>query len=99
LKLIVRPEYRGLGIGSLMFNLLFHEGLMYDFRKMIVRYFPDNLSFINILGHHDFEPETVLQNYVLDEAANEWKDLVTASCNLQIRASDLKLQVHTARHP
>lgn len=99
LKLIVHPEYRGLGIGSLMFNLLFHAGLIYDFHKMIARYFPDNLSFINILGHHDFEPETVLQNYVLDEATNEWKDLVTASCNMQIRAVNLKLQVHTARLP
>ncbi|MEW6143574.1 MAG: GNAT family N-acetyltransferase [Thermodesulfobacteriota bacterium] len=99
LKLIVRPDCRGLGIGSRMFDLLFHAGLSYSFHKMISRYFTDNLSFINILGHYDFEPETVLQNYVLYEAANEWKDLVTASCNMRIRAADLKLQVHTARHP
>lgn len=99
LKLIVHPDYRGLGIGSLMFNMLCYEGLIYGFHKIIVRYFPDNIRFITILGHYNFEPETVLQNYVLDEAANEWKDLVIASCNLQIRAVDLKLHLHTARLP
>jgi L-amino acid N-acyltransferase YncA len=99
LKLIVHPEYRGLGIGSLMFKLLFREGLIYDFHKMIARYFTDNLSFVNILSHYDFEPETMLQNYLLNEAADEWKDLVIASCNLHVRAVNLELQRHTARLP
>lgn len=82
-KLVVHPEYRGNGIGSYMFNLLLYEGLKNHFQKIIVRYIPDNVSFTKILGHYGFEPETVLNYYVLDETTNEQKDLVIASYDLQ----------------
>jgi RimJ/RimL family protein N-acetyltransferase len=82
-KLVVHPEYRGNGLGSQMFNLLLYEGLKHQFQKIIVRYIPDNISFMKILGHYGFEPETVLNYYVLDEATNEQKDLVIASYDLQ----------------
>jgi RimJ/RimL family protein N-acetyltransferase len=83
LKLIVHPKYRGRGLGSQMFNLLLFEGLKHHFQKIIVRYIPDNLSFIKILGRYGFEPETILNYYVLDEETNEQKDLVIASYDLQ----------------
>lgn len=82
-KLIVHPEYRGLGIGSHMFNLLLYEGLKHRFQKIIVRYLRDNASFIKILDRYGFEPETVLNYYVTDEVTNEQKDLVIASYDLQ----------------
>lgn len=82
-KLVVHPDYRGKGLGSQMFNLLLYEGLKHQFQKIIVRYIPDNTSFVKILGHYGFEPETVLNYYVLDEATNEQKDLVIASYDLQ----------------
>ena len=83
LKLIVHPKYRGKGLGSEMFNLLLFEGLKHHFQKIIVRYIPDNLSFTKILGRYGFEPETILNYYVLDEVTNEQKDLVIASYDLQ----------------
>jgi len=82
-KLVVHPEYRAKGLGSQMFNLLLFEGLKHQFQKIIVRYIPDNVSFKKILGHYGFEPEAVLNYYVLDEATNEQKDLVIASYDLQ----------------
>lgn len=82
-KLVIHPEYRGKGLGSQMFNLLLYEGLKHHFQKIIVRYIPDNLSFMKILGHYGFEPETVLSYYVTDEVTNEQKDLVIASYDLQ----------------
>jgi len=41
------------------------------------------MSFIKILGHYGFEPETVLNYYVTDEITKEQKDLVIASYDLQ----------------
>lgn len=82
-KLIVHPEYRGRGLGSQMFNLLLYEGLKHHFQKIIVRYIPDNLSFKKILSHYGFNPETVLNCYVMDDATKEQKDLVIASYDLQ----------------
>lgn len=82
-KLIIHPKYRGKGLGSQMFNLLLYEGLKHHFQKIIVRYIPGNLSFMKILEHYGFEPETVLNYYVTDEVTNEQKDLVIASYDLQ----------------
>lgn len=82
-KLVVDPECRGNGLGSLMFNLLLFEGLKRHFQKIIVRYLNDNLSFIRILNHYGFEPESILNYYVVDEDTRDQKDLVVASYDLQ----------------
>ena len=82
-KLIIHPKFRGKGLGSQMFNLLLYEGLKHHFQKIIVRYIPGNMSFMKILGHYGFEPETVLSYYVTDELTNEQKDLIIASYDLQ----------------
>ncbi|HML94006.1 MAG TPA: GNAT family N-acetyltransferase [Thermodesulfobacteriota bacterium] len=82
-KLVVDPEFRGKGLGSLMFNILLYEGLKRQFQKIIVRYLHDNTSFIKILNHYGFEPESVLNYYVVDEDTSDQKDLVVASYDLQ----------------
>ena len=82
-KLIVHPRYRGIGLGSQLFNLLLYEGLRHHFQKIIVRYVPDNVSFTSILNHYGFNPETILNCYVVDETTKEQKDLIIASYDLQ----------------
>lgn len=83
LKLIVDPGYRGLGLGSQLFNILICEGLKREFQKIIVRYLSDNASFAKILDSYGFKPETVLSRYVSDESSNNSKDLVIASFDLE----------------
>jgi len=82
IKLIVHPDYRGLGLGSQMFHILLNEGINKNFRKIIVRYVTGNLSFSKILSHYGFEPETVLNSYIKDEKEGVTKDLIIASYNL-----------------
>lgn len=83
IKLIVRPEYRDEGIGSQMFHILLNEGIERNYRKIIVRYALENLSFSKILSHYGFKPETVLKSYVEDENSGISSDLVIASYNLE----------------
>jgi RimJ/RimL family protein N-acetyltransferase len=83
IKLIVDPDYRGRGLGSQMFNTLLAKGLKYNFEKIIVRFTPDNKSFIRMLEHFGFKPEAVLNCYVKCEETGEHKDLVIASYNLE----------------
>ena len=83
LKLIVDPEYRGKGLGSQLFYILLYEGLKLHIQKIIVRYISDNSSFIKILDHYGFTPETVLSSYVRNESSSITKDLVIASFSLE----------------
>ncbi len=83
LKLLVDPEYRGKGLGSQFFSILLHEGLKHHFEKIIVRYVTDNNSFIKILNHYGFNPETVLSSYVKNESSNVIKDIVIASFSFE----------------
>ena len=81
LKIIVIPKYRGKGLGSVMFNLLLQHGLKLKIQKIIVRYLADNKNFMNILRHYDFQPESLLNQYILDDKKHH-KDLIIASFNL-----------------
>jgi len=83
LNLIVDPDYRGKGLGSQLFNILLYEGLKQHFEKIIVRYISGNISFMKILNHYGFKPETVLSCYVKDESSSLTKDLVIASFDLE----------------
>ncbi len=83
IKLIVHPDYRGLGLGSQMFHMLLNEGIKKNFSKIIVRYTVGNISFSKILSHYGFEPETVLNSYIKDENTGVAKDLIIASYNLE----------------
>jgi RimJ/RimL family protein N-acetyltransferase len=83
IKLLVRPDYRGKGLGSQMFHILLNEGIEHHFRKIIVRYVTNNLSFNKILNHYGFEPETVLSSYIKDETDGVTRDLIIASYNLE----------------
>ncbi len=82
IKLIVKPDYRNQGIGSYMFNTLLHEFLERKLQKVIVRYTPDNMSFIKIINRYGFKPETVLKSYVKIDKDNKEQDLIIASYNL-----------------
>jgi RimJ/RimL family protein N-acetyltransferase len=83
IKLLVGPRNRGKGIGSKLFNHLLFEVFKMRIRKVIVRFTPDAISFIRIIEHYGFKPETVLRCYVMDENTNEKKDLIIASFNLE----------------
>ena len=82
-KLIVKPEYRGQGIGSIMFNALLNEIFNMKINKVIVRFSADNLSFIKILNNYGFKAETVLKSYISLPGKNINKDLIIASYNLE----------------
>lgn len=81
-KLIIRPDFRGRGLGTQLFNILLYEGLKRNLRKLVVRYFPDNTSFKKILDHYDFRAETTLSYYVKEYNENDRKDIIIASYNI-----------------
>ena len=83
IKLIVKPDYRNQGIGSYMFNTLLYEFFERRLQKVIVRYTPNNDSFIKIINHYGFKPETVFKSYVKIDNKDEEQDLVIASYNLE----------------
>lgn len=83
IKLIVKPEYRGIGLGSKIFNILLSEVFERKLQKVIVRFATDNMSFKRIIDHYGFKPETVLRCYIQEEQTKEKKDLVVASFNLE----------------
>jgi len=83
IKLIVKPEYRGIGLGSKIFNILLSEVFERKLQKVIVRFASDNMSFKRIIDHYGFKPETVLRCYIQEEQTKEKKDLVVASFNLE----------------
>lgn len=83
LKLIIAPDYRARGLGLQMFKILLAESLVLGFEKVIVRYTVDNKSFMRILDHFGFKPESVLRCYISDEHAKEHRDLVVASYDLK----------------
>jgi len=81
LKIVIDPNYRGKGLGSVMFNLLLQHGLKLKIQKIIVRYLASNQNFIKILRHYNFQPETLLNQFILDDDKH-YKDLIIASFNL-----------------
>lgn len=83
IKLIVKPENRGIGLGSKIFNILLSEVFERKLQKVIVRFASDNMSFKRIIDHYGFKPETVLRCYIQEEQTKEKKDLVVASFNLE----------------
>ena len=83
IKLIVKPERRGKGLGTQMFKVLLSEGLLHEFQKIIVRLTTDSKSFMRILDHFGFKPEAVLKCYIKYEETGEYKDLMIASYNLE----------------
>lgn len=83
LKLVIAPEYRSRGLGLQMFKILLAESLVHSFEKVIVRYTVDNKSFMRILDHFGFKPESVLRCYISDEHAKGGRDLVVASYDLR----------------
>ncbi|MDA2920798.1 GNAT family N-acetyltransferase [Desulfobacterota bacterium AH_259_B03_O07] len=83
IKLIVSPDHRGNGIGSNMFDILLFEVFEHRLQKVIVRFTSDSKSFIRIIDHYGFKPETLLRYYLVDEETNEKRDLLIASYNLE----------------
>ena len=83
IKLIVSPDHRGNGIGSNMFDILLFEVFEHRLQKVIVRFTSDNKSFIRIIDHYGFKPETVLRYYLVDKETSEKRDLLIASYNLE----------------
>ncbi|NIS07326.1 MAG: GNAT family N-acetyltransferase [Candidatus Dadabacteria bacterium] len=83
IKLIVKPDYRRQGVGSYMFNTLLYEFFQRRIQKVIVRYLPNNDSFIRIINRYGFKPETVLKSYVKLDSENKDQDLIIASYNLE----------------
>jgi len=83
IKLIVDPDYRNMGLGSQMFNLLLFEGLKLGFKKIIVRYSSENRHITKILNYYGFYQETMLNFYVEDTETNQKEDLIIASFDLE----------------
>ncbi len=83
IKLIVKPEYRNQGIGSYMFNSLLSKFFERKLQKVIVRYLPNNVSFIKIINRYGFKPETVLKSYIKINNEEKEQDLIIASYNLE----------------
>ncbi len=83
LKVIVKPEYRGQGIGSFVFNLLIYEIFERNIQKVIVRYNLNNINFIKIINHYGFKPETILRSNTDLYNTKTENDLIIASYNLE----------------
>ena len=82
IKLVVSPEYRSKGLGTILFNRLLHEGFKLQVRKIVVRYASGNNSMDKILGNHGFKPESVLNYNVQDTDKDINKNLILASYDL-----------------
>jgi len=83
LKLIVAPDFRCKGLGSILFNILLYEVIKNRFEKIIFRYVSNNISFTKILNQYGFKPDTKLICYVNDKSTNSTIDLIIASFSFE----------------
>ena len=81
-KLVVDPEYRSKGLGTILFNCLLHEAFKLEFRKVIVRHASGNKSMNKILVNYGFKPESVLNYNIQDTDTDIIESIVMASYDL-----------------
>lgn len=81
-RLVVSPDYRGLGLGFLLSKELFHLALSLKIEKVMAQTVEDHVAVIQILKAIGFEREAVLKDHV--------KDLHGNTHNLLIMSNDVK---------
>jgi GNAT superfamily N-acetyltransferase len=85
LRVVVAEDYRGLGLGRWLLELVFEMALEAGASKLVARMTPDQTGALSLFRHLGFEQEAVLRDHALD-ANGLTHDLMV-------------LSFHTRQHP
>lgn len=88
IRLLVHPEYRGIGLGRELLHEIFRIALSRECKKLIAQMTPDQVSAISLFEELGFRGEAMLRDQVQDRSGN-LHDLVILSQDVERVAAQL----------